>query len=175
MNNFNLQHIINNISIIQILNNLNPEDTELDLSGRGLTDLNIRIFDFEQLEYLDLSNNQLTFLPPQIGNLSNLINLFLSNNQLTTLPEEIWNIRELGNLDLSNNQLTSLPRITGNRELAIFNLSENPNLKRLPNSIVRLTVTEDFIPPENLETDSPRPIIIEDNSDNNSGNNVPGA
>ena len=185
-----VSQIIQNVSINQTLNNLGQlEETELNLSNRGLTRLNIRIFDFTLLEDLDLSNNQLTSLPTEIGNLGVLVNLDLSNNQLTSLPTEISNLRELKNLDLSynqltslppviwnlnleqlnlsNNQLTSLPEIPENRSLIYFDLGTNPYLRRLPNSIVNLSVMY-FTDPGNLVHNSPQPIIDDSDINNSS-------
>ena len=186
-NNHTITPIIQNVSINQTLNNLEQlEETELNLSNRGLTDLNIQIFNFTLLEDLDLSNNQLTSLPTEIGNLGELVNLYLSNNQLTSLPTEIGNLGELKYLDLSNNQLTSLPpviwnldleqlnlsnnqltslpEIPENRSLLSFDLGTNPYLQRLPDSIVNLSVI-DFTDPGRLVHNSPQPII--DDSDRN--------
>lgn len=158
-NNQTVTHIIQNISVNQILNNINVGQTNLDLSDRNLDSLNPRIFQFTQLRQLNLSNNELSVLPNTIGNLSNLEILRLENNNLTTVPPTIW-IPSLRVLNLSNNQLTQLPELPEDRftRLSELNLSGNPNLIRLPNTIVRLSVTTEYIPPDNLEVDSPRPL-----------------
>lgn len=62
--------------------------TELYLSGQGLTELPAEIAQLSQLQVLDLRDNHLTILPPEIAQLSQLRVLDLRGNQLTTLP--LW-------------------------------------------------------------------------------------
>ena len=84
-------------------------EADIDLSGKGLTELPPEIGQLTRLTRLDLSNNQLTALPPEIGQLTNLQSLDLSNNQLTTLPSEISRLINLRWLRLNHNELAMLP------------------------------------------------------------------
>lgn len=111
-------------------NYLNPAvvpDNILDLSYKGLTKVDMSIFDKVYLEELNLSNNNLTgALPSQVGQLKNLRVLNVSNNQMTGVPAEVGQLSKLEILDLSNNQLTGLPNELANlKKLKTLNLSGN--------------------------------------------------
>lgn len=112
---------------------------ELDLSGKGLTNLPSEISHLPNLTRLDVSFNQLTSLPPEIGQLSQLDKLYLHDNQLTSLPAEIGQLTNLMRLHFYNNQLTSLPAEIGQlTNLLSLYMSRN-QITRLPAEIGQLT------------------------------------
>ena len=66
-------------------------ETELDLSGLGLTSLPPEIGQLTNLRELNLSANRLTSLPPETGQLVNLKELDLGFNCLrVVLPFVVW-------------------------------------------------------------------------------------
>ena len=134
--------------------------TILFLHCNRLTSLPDDIGNLTQLTSLNLFDNDLTSLPDTISNLGSLTELQISDNRLSSLPNGIWNLSLLSTLNVQNNQLTSLPDIPEDRvtPLSQLKLSGNQNLRRLPDSIVRLSVTTEYIPPPYLEVDSPGPL-----------------
>jgi len=118
-------------------------ETELELSGLGLTELPPSIGWAEQLEQLDISENRLASLPREIGLLRNLKVLIASNNELTRLPSSITYLTNLRKLELEHNYLTELPVDIGelsglNRLWVAYN-----RLKRLPPQIALLENLKD--------------------------------
>lgn len=95
--------------------------TELDLAGKGLTELPPEIGKLTQLEVLILGKwkdskqegNQLESLPREIGELGKLKKLDASHNQLSKLPNEIGQLSSLKLLRLSHNRLTKIPASIG--------------------------------------------------------------
>jgi internalin A len=86
----------------------------LDLSGKGLTELPLELWQLTHLIKLDLSDNQLKGIPTEVSQLSDLQGLSLSKNRLTTLPAEVWgHLSNLVWLDLRFNRLTDLPAELG--------------------------------------------------------------
>ncbi|MCA9927432.1 MAG: leucine-rich repeat domain-containing protein, partial [Anaerolineales bacterium] len=95
---------------LELINRATAEKWEnLDLSGRGLTELSPAIGQLTNLTILSLSRNQLTNIPPEIGQLSRLTELYLSSNQLTAVPSEIGQLTKLAKLHLWDNELTAIP------------------------------------------------------------------
>ncbi len=101
--------------------------TELDLSGQGLTKVPDYVFEQVNLKVLNLSNNNLTgAIPGEIRFLTKLTSLDLSNNKMTGIPAEIGQLNNLIVLNLSNNELTGLPNELRNlKKLETFNISGN--------------------------------------------------
>ena len=141
--------------------------TNLDLSGKGISELPDEIGQLANLQILDLRNNQLKTVPESLGQLANLQELYLYNNQLKTVPDslgQLANLQELylfsnqlktvpeslgrlANLqwlDLDNNQLTTVPDSLGQ----LANLQEldldNNQLKTVPSSLARLEKIRHF-------------------------------
>ena len=119
----------NTVSILD--NSLSTSTIEtgkaLNLSRKGLTKIDMSVFDKTNLEELNISSNNLTgALPSQIGKLKKLRILNASNNQMTGVPAEVGQLTNLEVLDLSNNQLTGLPNELANlKNLKTLNLSGN--------------------------------------------------
>ena len=63
--------------------------TELDLSGRELTELPTEIGKLTNLKMLSLSGNQITELPSTISQQGNLEGLYADKNQITEIPSSI--------------------------------------------------------------------------------------
>lgn len=92
--------------------------TSLEISGAGLTDINLNlntgltslILDGNELAAIDLSNND------------DIATLNLSDNDLTTI--DLANLIDLTSLNLSENQLTAVD-ISANTSLTDLNLSSN--------------------------------------------------
>jgi Leucine-rich repeat (LRR) protein len=117
------------------INDVCEEVFALDLSGKQLTGLPVKIFTQTHLKILLLSSNQLTILSERIGELKGLTILDLSENLLASLPEQIGDLRSLKNLNLASNELTRLPeRIEDLKGLTILSLRGN-RLTSLPERI----------------------------------------
>lgn len=112
--------------------------TELNLSGRNLTEIPVELFQLRQLERLKLSNNQLNEIPESILQLQNLSNLDLSLNKLSRFPEAILKLQNLSILNLSSNQLVEIPEtISQLKDLSELDLSTN-KIKKIPRAISQL-------------------------------------
>ncbi|MBD1867259.1 hypothetical protein H6F95_08095 [Cyanobacteria bacterium FACHB-471] len=100
--------------------------TELDLSGKGLTELPGAIGRLTQLETLTLGKvekwewvdnkpiptlvtNGLTTLPGELAALENLKTLNLSGNPLTVVPESVFELQQLNALNLTSISLLEIP------------------------------------------------------------------
>jgi internalin A len=133
--------------------------TELNLQGKGLTELPPEIGQLISLRHLNLSYNQLTELPPEIGQLINLASLELSANQLTALPPEIGQLTRLTTLYCDDNQLTELPPAIGQLG-GLYTLSLIKNrLTRLSPKIAQLTSLVWLDLDDNKLTELPPEII----------------
>jgi len=99
-------------------------DTELHLSGKGLTTVSQSVFQNTKVTLLDLSNNSLSgSLPGEVRFLTSLKVLNLSGNTFTGVPAEIGQLSNLEILNLSNNQITGLPNELGNlKKLKVLDL-----------------------------------------------------
>jgi Leucine-rich repeat (LRR) protein len=99
-------------------------EENLNLSGRGLSEVPSDVFKKIALTSLDLSNNNLQgALPAQIRMLQNLRVLDLSDNDFTGVPAEIGQLQNLEVLDLSNNSITGLPyELGGLKNLKVLDL-----------------------------------------------------
>lgn len=81
-------------------------DTDINLSGLGLTRIPDAIGDMVQLKSLILSENRLQAIPESIGMLTNLKILYLFHNKITSLPESIGTMKELQWLGLRGNPIS---------------------------------------------------------------------
>ncbi|WP_373541844.1 leucine-rich repeat domain-containing protein [Chamaesiphon sp.] len=113
-------------ALAQLIENMTPNSTVLDLRGYGLETLPEDIGTLTYLTKLNLNGNRLTSLPESIGNLTNLTELYLNGHKLTTLPESIGNLTNLTRLDLNGDRLESLPDSIANlTKLTELNLNGN--------------------------------------------------
>lgn len=113
-------------------------NTLLDLSGLGLTELPESIAQLTQLERLSIHDNQLTELPEFIFQLSQLKVLIAGNNQLTNLPESIGQLSQLSKLTLLGNRLAALPESIGKLTKLQMLYLENNKLAKLPETLLNL-------------------------------------
>jgi len=98
---------MNRVELLERINRAaRDEETDLDLSGEGITELPAEIGQLTNLTTLDLRSNQLTELPAEIGQLTNLTTLHLQHNQLALA--RVGQLTKLTHLDLGNNRLTEL-------------------------------------------------------------------
>jgi hypothetical protein len=116
----------------RIINAKKRNQTSLDLSNKGLSELPPEIGLLKALKTLDLTNNNLASLPAEIGQLSELSDLNLSHNSIRVLPPEIWNLKKLNSLQFSNNQIGTLPSGIGGLTLLIRLRWNGNNVASLP-------------------------------------------
>src|SRR4051794_12285038 len=74
------------------------QNTKLDLSGLGLSELPEQLAQLTHLRILNLKNNKLTNLPEWFFDLTNLTVLNLSDNQLISLPDLVGRMGHLSGL-----------------------------------------------------------------------------
>jgi CCR4-NOT transcription complex subunit 6 len=99
----------------------------LDLSGQGLRNLALPLFDYRFLQELYICSNKLTHIPRQIGLLRDLKVLDASNNLLTELPAEVGMCTYLKTLLLFDNQIRTLPYELGSlHQLEVLGIEGNP-------------------------------------------------
>ncbi|MCP4442247.1 MAG: leucine-rich repeat domain-containing protein [Aureispira sp.] len=106
------------------------QQTELDLSNSGLSELPPILFEVElpKMRHLNLSNNHLQALPSKLGELSQLETLNLNHNKLTDLPSAFANLEDLFELKLTNNQFNRFPS-------ALYSLKKLGRLHMASNSL----------------------------------------
>ncbi len=139
----------------RILQALENNSTELDLTGLKLDSLPAELFNLTTLEWLYLGNNQLTSLPKQIGQMANLEGLDLTDNQLTSLPKQIGQLSCLGWLPLAGNRLARLPEEIGQlTRLNVMYLGSN-QLASLPPEIGLLKNLKELYLYDNQLTELP--------------------
>ncbi len=133
------EYKVNQEELLKIIRRAEKEQvSELDLSGRNLTQLPPDIGRLTHLTKLYLSANQLRELPREIAKLKNLMVLNLNSNQLARLPAEIFQLTKLLELNLGTNHLIKLPREIGQlRDLTSLYLDSN-QLQILPKEIGKL-------------------------------------
>ena len=104
--------------------------TNLDLSGKNLTEIPRWVFEIRTLQELDLSNNKLETLPNSFdnNNIKFISRLNLSNNKLSSLPDSLKKLQLLRVLDISGNQFTKVPNeVLGLKQhLYILKMHNNP-------------------------------------------------
>ncbi|MBI4781817.1 MAG: leucine-rich repeat domain-containing protein [Oscillatoriophycideae cyanobacterium NC_groundwater_1537_Pr4_S-0.65um_50_18] len=113
--------------------------TELDLSGKGLTDLPSEIAQLTNLTVLNLFFNQIPAVPDSIAQLTNLTKLNLSGNQITAILDSIAQLTNLTDLNLSFNRIPAIPdsiaQLTNLTELYLY----SNQIPAIPDSIAQLT------------------------------------
>ena len=160
--------------------------TELDLTGRGLTEIPSELGQLSQLQELHLCCNRLTRpipaelgqlsqlrvlvlernrllgkIPSELGQLSQLQYLTLFNNQLTgPIPLELGQLSQLGHLSLENNQLTGpIPLELGQlSQLGHLSLENNQLTGPIPPQLGQLPVGELYLHDNQLTGNIPREL-----------------
>ena len=114
-------------------------DTELDLSGLGLTAIPDAIVQLPQLQGLDLGVNQISIIPGSITQLSQLTLLGLDQNQISIIPDAIAQLSQLHTLYLTKNEISIIPdAIAQLSQLQTLDLDEN-RISFISNSIAQLS------------------------------------
>lgn len=132
--------------------------TRLYLPGNKLKTLPDSIRNLTSLEHLDLEGNRLTSVPSIVFELSQLKSLVLWRNVLTSLANEIANLKNLVSLDLMDNRLTPLPPVIGQLS-QLKNLDLNNNyLTAIPEEIGQLVRLETLHLSANQLTALPKTI-----------------
>jgi internalin A len=116
----------------------------LDLSGLGLWQIPLEVFQLGNLQTLILSNNKISTIQESIEQLVNLQTLILSNNGIIQLPKLIGELRNLQSFSLRHNQISLMPQSIG----LLTNLQDldfsNNQISVIPESIGRLTNLQNF-------------------------------
>lgn len=137
------------------------EWTELDLSGKELTEIPKKVFQLQEikrlilfankiqeipvdiqslykLEYLSLSGNKIRQLPVEIGALSNLKYLYIYSNKIQKIPKQITQLQGLLELYIQYNRIAYIPDfISELKRLKVFYFNENP-IQKLPRKLLEL-------------------------------------
>jgi Leucine-rich repeat (LRR) protein len=124
-----LPNILTRDKLIQIYPNLQQE-TEIDLSYKGYTDIALGTFDnLPRLKFLYLNNNKIKELQPGLfNNLLGLQELLLNNNKIRELKLGTFNnLSKLHLLYLNNNQIQELQPGVFNNLLRLQELLLNNN------------------------------------------------
>ena len=134
--------------VLQLIEQTQAENsTELDLSGKELTEIPPEIFQLSNLQILALFSNKITKIPNAIAALSNLQDLSLANNQITEIPDGLLShsrsetaaLPNLQWLDLSSNKITKIPDvIAALSNLQDLSLADN-QITEIPDVIASLS------------------------------------
>ena len=117
---------------------------DLDLSGRGLTEIPEALTNLTELRNLQLCNNLIKIIPESISNLKNLERLDLGNNQIEEIPDSFIQLKTLKLLYLHNNKIQNIPEaINRLTNLLVLNLSEN-QIATIPETIEDLPKLEEL-------------------------------
>jgi hypothetical protein len=111
--------------------------TELDWSGRGLTELPQEIGTLTKLEKLNLASNELSSLPEALAQCASLHTLFFLNNRFTAIPSVVGRLPSLFMLSFKSNRLETIPEDALPPTLGWLILTDNA-LSSLPASLGRL-------------------------------------
>ncbi|NJN72933.1 MAG: GTP-binding protein [Limnothrix sp. RL_2_0] len=113
--------------------------TELDLSGKRLTEIPKAIFQLKKIKKLSLFANQIKTIPEEIAKLENLTYLSLSGNKIKEIPSIIAKLHNLEKLYLYSNEIQEIPEsISSLSNLEVFNFSRN-QIKKIPIKIFELS------------------------------------
>lgn len=86
----------------------------IDLSGKGLTEIPQEVLNEPSIQVLNLSNNQIKSIPQALANLTDLRQLNLNNNPHLDVYSFDWSaLQDLEVLQLSRTDLNSLPSSIG--------------------------------------------------------------
>lgn len=112
-----------------------PDYKEIRRSGnliRILKNLNLWMLQrkehFKNILVLNLMGTKFTKIPKEVANLLNL----------TELPTEITALQNLTVLHIDDNNLTSIPDLDALEKLKVLNFANNPQLKKLPESLAKI-------------------------------------
>lgn len=151
---------------IQPLLEKNPHPKYFRLNHKRIQDDLSIIGNYTELEELNLSFNGIEKIPDSIGNLNRLKKLVLYGNSIQDLPSSFQKLQSLQSLILGRNPITSVPNslvglpnlkvlsldetkikltpsdiqvLASLKNLEILDLSENPNIVSIDESIEKLS------------------------------------
>ena len=79
----------------------------LSLSGKGLTEIPLDVFELKNLKLLNLMNNKITVIPDEMRELKSLEKLVFIKNEISELPTSLAELTELKSLLIFYNKVTS--------------------------------------------------------------------
>lgn len=116
--------------LFKIRINNKRKEKKLDLSGYGLTEIPIEVFELTHLESLILGDwlsenrNKISIIPSEIKKLTNLKKIDLRCNKLEKFPLIFCELESLEIIDLNSNLISNIPndinRLVNLKELVIF-------------------------------------------------------
>ena len=109
--------------------------TNIDLSGKNLTQFPHEIFRLTNLKSLIISYNKITEIPDKIINFQQLKFLYIRNNQITTISENLLRLPALRMIMLYKNPLTNIN----------MHFLKRLNQQHLYPSYIYITINDDCI------------------------------
>eukprot|EP01125_Pyxidicula_operculata_P016212 TRINITY_DN5551_c0_g4_i3.p1 TRINITY_DN5551_c0_g4~~TRINITY_DN5551_c0_g4_i3.p1 ORF type:complete len:2130 (-),score=371.64 TRINITY_DN5551_c0_g4_i3:539-6928(-) len=136
----------NNLSVFPTSICYLPSLSVLILKRNGLNQFPAQFNLLTTLQVLDLSENSIKVFPPSsFSSMTMLKRLLLGNNSLIRIPTTISDLIHLEELNLMNNRLESLTEaVTFCTSLKILSIQNNPNIKKIPESIGNLEALEEI-------------------------------
>lgn len=144
---------------------------QLDMSGQGLSNISMKLFQYDFLESLYLGNNKLTTIPTMISKLRGLRTLDLSQNRIEEVPSELGLCYNLRYLYLFDNNIRTLPNGFGNLiELLFLGIEGNPLDPTLTNILAERGTKELITYLRDLPPTLPKPkprewVLLEDDGE----------
>jgi len=110
--------------------------TKLNLSGKELSSIPHKVFEYKNLTKLILSDNNIRTIPSEINQLKHLKVLDVSHNNIKQIHAPIFSLPRLKILNISYNHIINLPKQIENSQIqfliASSNKISNINVERLP-------------------------------------------
>lgn len=100
----NKPHSHNNVNVNNVVE---PNQTEIDLSDKNITELTKDLRKYSNLEIVNLNNNKLTSLVG-IFEINKIRELSISNNLLKQIDEELFFLKQLQKVNIINNMNNAL-------------------------------------------------------------------
>ena len=136
---------------IEIPKNI-KETTKLNLSGRNLSSIPCKVFEYKNLTKLILSHNNIETIPSEITKLKHLKVLDVSHNNIKQIYAPVFNLPRLRILNISYNHIINLPKqiessqlqflIASNNEISNIKIDKLSKLKKLVVNDNKLTSLE---------------------------------
>lgn len=99
---------------------------ELDLSGKWLKKIPLRVLKYKNLKKINLSDNNFKRFPAELSELKQIQTILLSGNNIDSLStDEILSFKKLEVLDLDGNKIRVFPNLDKLNSLRIVTIIEN--------------------------------------------------